>query len=185
MVLAKDILDFWFEQAGPTKWYAKSDSFDADIRTKFENFSVDAAAKIKRTGEHNWQENPDTALALIIALDQFPRNMYRDNKGAFAWDAYGLACAQNAVAQGHDLKTGQDRRAFFYMPYMHSEDLAVQDECVRLMDMRLDSESSLFHAKSHRKLVAEFGRFPHRNEILGRDSTNAEKEFLAQGGYAP
>ncbi len=162
MVRSKDILDFWFEQAGPVKWYAKSDAFDADIRARFEEFSVDAAAQVKRQGTHEWQADPDAALALIIALDQFPRNMYRDNKGAFAWDAFALACAQNAVEQGHDIKTSQDRRAFFYMPFMHSEDLAMQDECVRLMDMRIDSDSSLFHAKAHRKLIAGFGRFPHR-----------------------
>ncbi len=180
-----DILEFWFTHAGSAKWYAKSDAFDAEIRTRFEAFAVDAAAQVKRDGTHEWQVEPDTALALIIALDQFPRNMYRDNKGAFAWDKYALACAQNAIAQGHDLKIGQDRRAFFYMPFMHAEDLAMQDECVRLMDMRIDSESSLFHAKAHRKLIADFGRFPHRNKILGRDSTNAERAFLAQGGYAP
>lgn len=185
MVQPSDILDFWFEQAGPAKWYAKSDAFDADIRARFEVFSVDAAAQVKRDGTHEWQGTPDAALALIIALDQFPRNMYRDNKGAFAWDAYALACAKNAIEQGHDIKTGQDKRAFFYMPFMHAEDLAMQDECVRLIDMRIDSDSSLFHAKAHRKLIADFGRFPHRNEILGRESTDAEREFLTQGGYAP
>lgn len=185
MILANDILDFWFEQAGPAKWYAKSDAFDADIRARFEEFSVDVAAQLKRTGAHDWQAGPDTALALIIALDQFPRNMYRDTKGAFAWDKFALNCACGAIDQGHDLKTGQDRRAFFYMPFMHSEDIAMQGECVRLMDMRIDSDSSLFHAKAHWKLIADFGRFPHRNTVLGRDSTDAERKFLAQGGYAP
>ena len=185
MVQPTDILDFWFTQAGPAKWYAKSDAFDAEIRARFEEFAVGAAAQMKRVGIHDWQNEPDTALALIIALDQFPRNMYRGTKGAFAWDEYALLCAQNALVQGHDMKAGQDKRAFFYMPYMHAENLAMQDECVRLMDMRIDSESNLFHAKAHRKLIADFGRFPHRNEILGRESTNAEKDFLAQGGYAP
>ncbi|MCF6276163.1 MAG: DUF924 domain-containing protein [Robiginitomaculum sp.] len=185
MVLAKDILDFWFEQAGPTKWYTNSDAFDGDIRTKFEDFSVDAAAKIKRTGEHNWQENPDTALALIIALDQFPRNMYRDTKAAFAWDDLALVCAKQAVDKGYDLKIGQARRAFFYLPYMHAEDMAAQDECVRLMDMRIDNPDNLFHAKEHRKLIARFGRYPHRNAVLGRESTDGEMEYLNGGGYAP
>lgn len=185
MVQAEDILDFWFEQAGPAKWYAKSDAFDADIRARFEEFSIGAAARIKRQGTHKWLEAPDSALALIIALDQFPRNMYRDNKGAFAWDAYALSSSKNAIELGHDFKTGQDRRAFFYMPFMHAEDLAMQDECVRLMDMRIDNEANLFHAKAHRKLIADFGRFPHRNKILGRESTQAETEFLAQGGYTP
>jgi len=185
MIGANDILDFWFEQAGPKKWYAKSDAFDADIRSRFEDFSIDAAAHIKKHGEHSWQNDPASALALIIALDQFPRNMYRDNKGAFAWDALALSCAQLAVGRGQDLKTAQNRRQFFYLPYMHAEDLAVQDECVHLIDTRLDSSSNLFHAKAHRKLIADFGRFPHRNKILGREDTKAERKFLADGGYSP
>ena len=185
MASANDILDFWFEQAGPQKWYARSDAFDADIRAKFEPFSIHTAAQLKQHGKHDWQEDPVSALALIIALDQFPRNMYRDNKGAFAWDSLALSCAQTAVDCGHDLKVPQNRRQFFYLPYMHSEDLTIQDECVRLIDMRLDSSSNLFHAKAHRKLIADFGRFPHRNKILGRESTKAEREFLADGGYTP
>ncbi len=184
MVCSDDILDFWFEQSGPKKWYAKSDAFDADIRAKFEEFSISAAAKLKQS-EHSWQNEPASALALIIALDQFPRNMYRANKGAFAWDILALTCARIAVDRGHDLKTPQYQRQFFYMPYMHSEDLDIQDECVRLIDARLDSNSSLFHAKAHRKLIADFGRFPHRNEILGRENTNAERKFLSGGGYTP
>lgn len=185
MVGSQDILDFWFEQSGPKKWYAKSDAFDAEIRAKFEEFSISAAAQIKRRGKHEWQDDTESSLALIIALDQFPRNMYRDNKGAFAWDALALSCSKLAVDHGHDLKTVQNLRQFFYLPYMHSEDLAVQDECVRLIDTRLDSSSSLFHAKAHRKLIADFGRFPHRNKILGRVNTNAEQRFLADGGYTP
>jgi len=185
MIGHTDILDFWFEQAGPKKWYARSDAFDADIRGKFEEFSINAAAQLKRQGKYDWQGEPASALALIIALDQFPRNMYRDNKGAFAWDALALSCAKLSVDRGHDLKTMQNRRQFFYLPYMHSEDLATQDECVRLIDTRLDSASNLFHAKAHRKLIADFGRFPHRNEMLGRENTDAESAFLADGGYTP
>lgn len=185
MVSVDNILEFWFEKAGPKKWYAKSDKFDADIRAKFEDFSINAAAQIKRQGEHDWQNEPASALALIIALDQFPRNMYRDNKGAFAWDALALSCAQLVVDRGQDLKTVQERRQFFYLPYMHAEDLEIQNECVRLIDTRLDSSSNLFHAKAHRKLIANFGRFPHRNEMLGRESTDAEKTFLVDGGYTP
>jgi uncharacterized protein (DUF924 family) len=185
MVSANDILEYWFEQAGPEKWYARSDAFDASIRAKFEEFSVSAAAQLKKQSKHSWQEEPTTALALIITLDQFPRNMYRENKGAFAWDGLALSCAQQAVERGFDLETEMNRRQFFYLPYMHAEDLATQDECVRLIDTRLDSSSNLFHAKAHRKLIADFGRFPHRNEMLGRENTDAEKEFLADGGYTP
>ncbi len=185
MITFDEILNYWFELSGPSKWYAKSDAFDADIRTKFEEFSIGAAAFLKVEGKHPWLEKPDSALALIICLDQFPRNMYRDNMGAFAWDELALTCAKNSIALGHDLKTLQNRRQFFYLPYMHAEDLATQDECVRLIDGRLDSSSNLFHAKAHRKLISDFGRFPHRNEILGRENTKAERQFLADGGYSP
>ena len=185
MVTPRNILHFWFKEAGPKKWYAKSDAFDAEIRARFEDFSVGAAAQIKLHGQHNWLDEPSSALALIIALDQFSRNMYRDTKGAFAWDGFALRCADIAIQQGHDLKTGQDMRAFFYMPYMHAEDLAAQDKCVRLMDMRIDAPGSFFHAQEHRKLIERFGRFPHRNAILGRESTDDEREFLTDGGYAP
>ena len=185
MVSPRNILHFWFMEAGSSKWYAKSDAFDAEIRARFENFAVDAAAQIKLHGQHDWLGEARSALALIIALDQFPRNMYRDTEGAFAWDQFALICAQNAIEQGHDLKTGQDMRAFFYMPYMHAEDLVLQDECVRLMDTRIDAPSSLFHAQEHRKLIERFGRFPHRNAILGRESTDEERAFLTEGGYAP
>jgi len=179
------ILDFWFEQAGPEKWYARSDAFDADIRARFEDFSISAAALLTTTGGHDWQDEPASALALIIALDQFSRNMYRGTKAAFAWDDLALVCAKQAVDRGYDLKTGQTRRAFIYMPYMHAEDMAAQDECVRLMDMRIDNPDNLFHAAQHRKLIARFGRYPHRNAVLGRDSTDEEIHYLNSGGYSP
>lgn len=185
MVTSLNILHFWFKEAGPQKWYAKSDAFDAEIRARFEAFAVSAAAQVKQHSAHDWLNTPEASLALIIALDQFPRNMYRDTKGAFAWDGFALSCADNAIQQGHDLKIGQDMRAFFYMPYMHAEDMAMQDECVRLMDMRIDAPSSLFHAQEHRKLIEQFGRFPHRNKILGRENTDDEIAFLADGGYTP
>ena len=127
MINHLDILEFWFAQAGPEKWYVKSDAFDAEIRSKFEEACIDAAYLMKRDKTHDWTAKDDKALALIIMLDQFPLNMYRDTKGAFAWDALAMDAAQIAVKKGHDLKTGQDRRAFFYMPYMLAEDLALQD----------------------------------------------------------
>ncbi|PCI53136.1 MAG: hypothetical protein COB36_13645 [Alphaproteobacteria bacterium] len=180
-----DILHFWFEGSGPQKWYNGGDAFDADIRTRFELFCTEAAALIKRTSHHDWEASPEAALALIVALDQFPRNMYRDTKGAFAFDAWALMIARRAVDKGFDLKTSQDRRAFYYMPYMHSEDLAMQDECVRLVDMRLEDENTLFHAKEHRKLIARFGRFPYRNTILERLNGADETAYLDGKGYRP
>jgi len=179
------ILEFWFEEAGPKKWYNQSDAFDAEIRAHFEDFAIETAALVRRNNRHDWEQNPHSALALIITLDQFPRNMFRATKAAFAFDGLALGLAKKAIDRGHDLKISQDRRAFMYMPLMHSEVLADQDECVRLMDMRLNSASSLHHAKEHRKLIVKFKRFPHRNAILGRQSTEEERRFLETGGYSP
>ena len=179
------ILGFWFNEAGARKWYNGGDAFDAEIRARFEDFTIRTAAEMRDKGEHVWEGEASSALALILTLDQFTRNMFRATKAAFAFDDLALSAAKRAVDRGEDLKIGQDRRAFFYMPYMHSEDLDDQDECVRLMDMRIDNPSSLHHAKEHRKLIVKFGRFPHRNAVLGRQSTVEESQFLEAGGYAP
>jgi len=125
---AKDILSFWFDRAGPKKWYQKSDSFDALIRTEFEETALQLAGDLSRGAPHDWEDDSDSHLALIIALDQFPRNMYRGTQAAFAWDPLALNVAKRLVAKNHDLKISQDRRAFAYMPYMHSENLIDQDE---------------------------------------------------------
>ncbi len=180
-----DILTFWFDEAGPSKWYKKSDAFDARVRSEFEDTAIELAGGLSRRALHKWEENTSSALALIITLDQFPRNMYRNTKAAFAWDPLALSAAKRLVAKNHDLKIIQSRREFVYMPYMHSEDLADQDSCIALVDQRLDNESTLHHAREHRKVIAKFGRFPHRNDITSRISTAAESTFLNSGGYAP
>lgn len=185
MTTAQAIIKFWYEEAGPKKWYQQSDAFDAEIRRRFEDFSIDAAARIQKNAGHDWEGEPASALALIIALDQFPRNMYRGTKAAFAFDAYGLGVAQRSVEKGHDLKTDIKKRSFFYLPFMHAEDLDTQNQCVRLMDMRLEGADGLFHAQEHQKLISRFGRFPHRNAILGRENTPDEIHYLQSGGYAP
>jgi len=183
--LARKVLGFWFEEAGRSKWFARNDAFDAEVRARFEDAAIMAAAGLKIEGRHDWQERPETALALTLMLDQFPRNMYRGTKAAYAWDDLALMVARGAVARGFDLKMPMDRRSFFYMPYMHAENLAAQDECVRLVESRLESESTLFHARAHRELIKRFGRFPHRNEVLGRENTPEETEYLRSGGYTP
>ncbi len=180
-----DILRFWFEVAGAEKWFAKNDAFDAEIRTRFEHISIELAAEMRMNGRHNWLADKNSALALILVLDQFPRNMYRQTKAAFAWDDLALQAARLAIGKSHDVQTGQDRRAFFYKPFMHAESLAIQDEGVELMEMRLDNPDTLFHARAHRKLIARFGRFPHRNESLGRASTADEISYLKSGAYRP
>ena len=185
MKTANDILQFWFNEAGPSKWYKKSDAFDALVRTNFEDIAVKLAGETFRKPPHKWETSAESALALIIALDQFPRNMYRATTAAFAWDDLSLGAAKRLVATNHDLKIAQDRRAFIYMPYMHSENLEDQDRCIALCDQRLEDSSTLHHAKEHRKVIARFGRFPHRNETLGRASISEEIKFLKNGGYAP
>lgn len=180
-----NILQFWFKEAGPSAWYKKLDSFDALIRSQFEDTAVELAGYLARRAPHEWENEANSALALIIALDQFPRNMYRGTKAAFAWDAYALGAAKRLVAKNHDLKVPLGRREFIYMPYMHSENLADQESCVALADQRLENQSTLHHAREHRKVIAKFGRFPHRNKTLGRISTSAESSFLNSGGYAP
>ncbi len=174
------ILSFWFAEAGPKKWFAVSDEFDAQIRRRFESLSIGLAAKTKLSFE-----NPNMGLAMIIALDQFPRNMYRGTAAAFAWDLKALSCAQAMTQKGWDLKLEQKQRSFVYMPFMHAEDKAMQAKSVDLIDRYLDNANTLFHAKAHQKLIEDFGRFPHRNEILLRQSTPQELRYLKSGGYVP
>jgi uncharacterized protein (DUF924 family) len=184
MEAAKDILAFWFEEAGPKHWYAKSDAFDAKIRSRFEQCAVDLARQCAQT-PHPWEDNPDSTLALIIALDQFSRNMYRDTPAAFAWDPHAKDIAERMIEKGWDIKIDQNRRAFVYLPFMHAETMEDQNRCVDLIDQRIDDPGNLRHAEAHRALIERFGRFPHRNDILGRQSTSEEIKFLADGGYAP
>ncbi|NNE57307.1 MAG: DUF924 domain-containing protein [Hellea sp.] len=178
------VLHFWFEETDRKFHFNASPAFDAEIRERFEELAISQAARVVK-GPHPWEIDADGALALIILLDQFPRNMYRGTTAAFTWDGLALGVTKRAVDAGHDLKIAQDRRAFIYMPLMHSEALEDQDRMVALADQRLDDDSTLFHAKAHRKLIARFGRFPHRNEILQRTSTAEERQYLKDGGYTP
>ena len=179
------ILEFWFQEAGPSHWFKSTDAFDARVRREFESTATEVAGTISRRVPHPWEGSADTALALIITLDQFPRNMYRATRAAFAWDSLALGAARRMTEANLDLKVDQAMRSFIYMPFMHSETLSDQDLCVSLCDGRLDSQSTLHHAKEHRKLIKRFGRFPHRNIVLGRPSSAEETRFLANNGYAP
>ena len=180
----QNILDFWFDEAGPEKWYKKSYAFDAEVRHRFEDISNQIAARLKRP-PHKWENSPNSSLALIIATDQFSRNMYRDTQAAFAWDRLAIGVAERMIEKKWDFQIDQSRREFIYLPFMHSESLDHQNCCVELCDQRLNNVENLKHAIAHRDLIARFGRFPHRNEVLGRDSTPEEIEFLTDGGYAP
>ncbi|MDB5430095.1 MAG: hypothetical protein JWP35_1211 [Caulobacter sp.] len=177
-----DVIGFW-TAAGPAKWFAKNDAFDAAIRLKFEPVHHAAA----RGRYDAWEGSADGALALLILLDQFPRNLWRDSAHAFATDPLARAIARRAVAAGHDKASEPLLRPFFYLPFEHSESLADQDEgvalCRALMAAEGDTET-LKYAEIHHDIIKRFGRFPHRNRALGRVTTPAEQEFLDEGGFA-
>ncbi len=177
-----DILRFW-RDAGPSAWYRKDEAFDEAIRTRFEA-THHAAAR----GEHDgWLETPEGALALVILLDQFPRNLYRGSAHAFATDPLARQAAAAAIARGHDVAVEADLREFFYMPFEHSEDLADQDRALALFEALAEAKGDPDAAKwaqIHRFIVDRFGRFPHRNACLGRETTADEQAFLDGGGFS-
>jgi uncharacterized protein (DUF924 family) len=171
------VVSFWIE-AGPALWFAKDDKFDARFRNRFLR-EHEAAAR----GElQPWANTPDGALALVILLDQFPRNAFRGTPRMYDTDALARRVAKAAIAQGYDQQIAMELRKFFVLPFAHSEDLADQERSVALA--RGIGGVDLAHAEHHRDIVKRFGRFPHRNAILGRESTAAEREYLANGGYA-
>ena len=173
-----EIVSFWRE-AGPDKWWDKDDVFDRTIRTKF--LAVHETAV--RGELAAWEDSAEGSLALVILLDQFPRNMFRDSARAFATDPQACALARRAIARGFDQAIDETLRLFFYLPFMHSEALADQDRCIALFTALGDAEQSNY-AVIHRDVIAKFGRFPHRNRVLGRDTTSAERDFLDGGGFA-
>lgn len=181
MASSENILKFWLDEIGPEGWYASSDALDQSIRDKFQD-TWDAAMD----GKFGlWLTYPSGALAYIILLDQFSRNMFRGSAKAFASDAIALAAAKQAIHRGWDLKIDEPARQFFYMPLMHSENLCDQDRCVRLMKERMPNagDANLLHARVHREVIRMFGRFPYRNDALGRATSDKEVQFLTQGGY--
>jgi uncharacterized protein (DUF924 family) len=178
----QDVLGFW-TAAGPAKWFAKSDAFDDAIRLKFEPVHLAAA----RGKYDDWASDAEGALALLLLLDQFPRNLYRDSGHAFATDGKARAIAAAAVAAGHDKAVAPELRPFFYLPYEHAESLADQETSILLFEGLLKDTGdadSLKWAIAHRDIIARFGRFPHRNKALGRTATPAEQTFLDEDGFS-
>jgi uncharacterized protein (DUF924 family) len=170
------VVAFWIE-AGPGLWFAKDEKFDTRFRERFLR-EHEAAAR----GElQHWQSTPDGALALVILLDQFPRNAFRGTRRMYDTDALARQAASTAFAAGYDREIAVELRKFFVLPFAHSENLADQERSVALA--RRISTDDLAHAEHHRDIVRRFGRFPHRNVILNRESTPEEKEYLANGGY--
>jgi uncharacterized protein (DUF924 family) len=175
---AADVLAFW-RAAGEKKWFAKNDAFDADIKSRFlDTYEAAAAGKLS-----DWEATPESALALTLVLDQFPRNMFRRDARAFAADATARAVADRALARGFDRQVADELRMFFYLPFEHSETMADQDRCCALFKT-LGNADLLHWAELHADIIRRFGRFPHRNAVLGRTTTPDEKTYLDNDGFS-
>jgi len=173
-----EVLAFW-RGLGPDKWFEKDDAIDGEIRRRF--LPTYEAATTGRLAA--WEAIPEGALALVLVLDQFPRNMFRGDARAFAADGLAREAAERAIAHGFDRSFANPERRFFYLPFMHAEDLAEQERCIALCRAAGDVEG-VRHAENHADIIRRFGRFPHRNAALGRHSTPEEAQFLAAGGFA-
>jgi uncharacterized protein (DUF924 family) len=172
-----EILQFWFQEIDPASWWAKDENFDAQISARFGDVHRAAA----RCELFAWRAVPTGRLAEVIVLDQFSRNMFRDRAEAFAHDPLALALAQEAVRSGADRALTPTQRNFLYMPYMHSESMPVHEAGAALFASN-GIDSTIEAARKHRSIVERFGRYPHRNAILGRTSTPDELAFLEQPG---
>jgi uncharacterized protein (DUF924 family) len=172
------VVGFWRE-AGPDKWFRKDAAFDDTIRARFLP-AMEAAASGHLP---DWEATAEGALALLILLDQFPRNVFRGDARAFASDPLARAVADRAIAQGFDQREPASERLFFYLPFEHSEDMTDQERSIVLVRALGDADL-LKWAELHADIVRRFGRFPHRNAVLGRTTTAAEQAFLDQGGFA-
>jgi len=174
---AETVLDFWFSELTPKDWFVKNDEIDRRITERF----FDLHLALSRQISDEWRATPEARLALVIVFDQFPRNIYRGSPLAFATDGLALKEAKAALAVGADKSIGEDRRFFFYMPFEHAEDISEQQRCVGLFEA-LGNANYLDYANKHYDIIERYGRFPHRNPILGRASTPEEKAYLAEPG---
>ena len=172
-----DILTFWFAEVTPKQKFIKDPAFDALITGRFESVYW----RIMRNETEDWRSTPEGRLAEIIVLDQFARNMFRDDAQSFAGDTLELQLAEAAIATGADMAVSHDQRLFFYMPYMHSESLPVHEVAMKLFTTYGNAQNLEYETK-HKAIIEEFGRYPHRNAVLGRESTAAELAWLAAGG---
>jgi len=173
---AQDVLSFWFDELTREQWFNTFPEVDDAIQTRF-TATHSAASR----GElFEWRETPDGRLAEIIVLDQFSRNMFRQDPRSFAYDTLALVLAQEAIAAGDDQRIAQDRKAFLYLPFMHAESLAMHEIAEKLFDGP-GMENNLKSLRSHTQVLQRFGRYPHRNAVLERQSTADELEFLKNG----
>jgi uncharacterized protein (DUF924 family) len=181
VITPEEVLAFWLDECTPADWYKSDPAFDALIRDRF-----GVAWQEATEGAYGlWLTYPSGVLAYIILTDQFPRNMFRGKREAFATDGIARAAAKMAIDRDWDLKIDEPARQFFYLPLMHSENLSDQDRAVRLIHTRMPEHGAgnRDHACAHRAVIRDFGRFPYRNDALGRKTTPAEQVFLDEGGY--
>ena len=175
-----EVLDYWLGAVGPDGWYAGGDDLDGEIAALFGPIWQ---AALDGNIEH-WVDGAAGSLAYLIVCDQFSRNMHRGSALAFATDARARDAARRAIAAGWDMDAPEPERQFFYMPFEHSEDMADQDLALQYLTERVPSRPDMaLHARVHRAIIEIFGRFPYRNAALGRQSSEAEQQFIAQGGY--
>ncbi|WP_214000777.1 DUF924 family protein [Arsukibacterium sp.] len=175
--MPQQILDFWFAEIKPSQWWAKDADFDQFIASRF----GDVLQQAKQGELYRWRSDAQGRLAEIIVLDQFSRNVYRDTAAAFAQDPMALALAQEAVAGGALSQLNPDERSFLLLPYMHSESATIHLLAEQLYKEQAPETNYQFELK-HKAIIDRFGRYPHRNAILGRQSTAEELEFLKQPG---
>jgi len=174
---ARTIFQFWFEELTPSQWFKKDSALDKAIGARFGHLLEQA----KCSELWAWRDTPEGRLAEVIVLDQFSRNIYRDRPEAFAQDALALVLAQEAVRQGAGQALEPQARAFLYMPYMHSESALIHQQALTLFDQP-GLENNLKFEIRHWEIIERFGRYPHRNDILGRESTEEERKFLQEQG---
>ncbi|RDJ12363.1 DUF924 family protein [Rhizobium grahamii] len=173
----KEVFDFWFEECGRDQWFATTSELDRGISQRFR----DTHLALSHGVTEEWRATPSDRLAAVIALDQFPRNIYRATPLAFATDGLALREAKLALEAGADMQVSPECRTFFYMPFEHCENLEEQERAVALF-RALGDEEYIDYALRHRDVIAAYGRFPHRNAIVGRQSSAAELEYLARPG---
>ena len=175
--VTKEVLDFWFEQTPAKKRFAKNAQFDAEVRRRF----LPAYRDIQKSGHQRYMQSADSVLAAILILDQFSRNIFRGDPSAFAEDDRAIFLANHAVEKGMDKVIAEERRAFVYLPFMHSENSSHHERAVELLGA-LSNRQYLAYELKHQAIIDRFGRYPHRNEILGRESTEEERAHLAEHG---
>jgi uncharacterized protein (DUF924 family) len=174
---AQEVISFWHD-AGEERWFKPDADFDRQVRERF-LVTHEAAAMGKLS---DWEQSPEGALALLVLLDQLPRNMFRGTPRAFATDRLAREVAERALDRGSDKQVDTKMRSFFYLPFMHSENVSDQERCLGLY-RALGNEEGIKYAEIHLEAIRRFGRFPHRNEILGRTSTADEITYLDDGGF--